>query len=141
MLIISVTIIVIFSMIFALLLGVGHRDQDNLDDARSRAKLRVDLLRAERLQRDLEVVEQRAHKLSNDVVLGDLKIEKLRRELRIDDLDWTPTNYQPSDTFREPSVSYRNPDVRQNALEVGALLRTQSLQKGINLQVQEVARR
>lgn len=46
------------------------------------AKLRTESLRAQRLERDLAVVENRAIKLSNDIVKEDLQIEMLRMTVK-----------------------------------------------------------
>lgn len=52
-------------------------------------KARVDGLRADRLERDLNVVEARAQAVANQSTLTELRIEEKRRELgaRAEDLD------------------------------------------------------
>lgn len=56
------------------------------------AKLRTETLRADRLARDLAVVENRAILVSNQSVMVELRVEEKRRELGLGASTFTPTN-------------------------------------------------
>lgn len=60
------------------------RNDRQLKEAREIAKLAVDQLRAARLKRDLQVVENRAHLVANQSVMVELRIEEKRKELGLD---------------------------------------------------------
>lgn len=43
-------------------------------------RMRLDLLRSEKIRKDLEVAEMRRQKLANELVIQDLKIEALNKQ-------------------------------------------------------------
>lgn len=60
------------------------RNDRQIKEARELAKLAVDQLRAARLERDLQVVENRAHLVANQSTMVELRIEEKRKELGLD---------------------------------------------------------
>jgi hypothetical protein len=76
--ILAFTTLILMCLAITILIGAYGVHLYNQRQRAEEAKVRVNELRGQRLQYDLEVVQNRAQKLGNDVVLGDMRIERER---------------------------------------------------------------
>lgn len=92
---ITLAVICVLGAILLTLAGIHGQKIIDQKNRKEEAKIKVDELRAQRLQRDLEVVENRAHLVASQEVRTALQIEKIRRELHMLP---DPSNTSPTGT-------------------------------------------
>lgn len=80
---ITLAVICVLGTLILILAGIHGQKIVDQKKRKEEAKIKVDELRAKRLEFDLQVVENRAHLVASQEVRTALQIEKLRRELHM----------------------------------------------------------